>query len=484
MTDFKPTEEQEAILAAARDTDDNLLISALAGAAKTSTLVLIAEELKKTQMLCLAFNKRIADEMQERLPGNCDAMTLNSLGHRAWADAIGRRLVLDRKKNYNILTKHIGRLSKDDKNEAWELFADTLRALGQGKSSGWVPDGKFPKNKRLMDDAEFFASLEDEPTALQESLLKKSMTDSIGYAFEGQIDFDDQILMPTVFSAVFPRYPLVLIDEAQDLSALNHAMLAKLARRRLIAVGDECQAIYGFRGAHEESMSLLSQRFDMKPFILSISFRCPKAVVEAARWRAPHMRYPDWAKDGAVVDLQSWVASELPQSAAIICRNNAPLFSMAIKLLKNNRYPKIVGGDIGKALTKVLKKLGDNSTRREAALGALDLWVDDKLRTSRSPGKVHDQAACIRIFLEQADDIGGAIAYADHLFTMKGPIQLMTGHKAKGLEFDDVYFLDQDLVRNEGQDINLRYVIITRAMKTLTYIQSTLFVDEAEVDAA
>jgi len=480
MTKFTPTAEQQTIITAAQTTDDNMLISALAGAAKTSTLVLIAEALPKVEMLCLAFNKRIAVEMQERLPANCEAMTLNSLGHRAWSDSIGRRLIVDTKKNYNVLKKQIEKLSDADKSEAWDLFAETLRAIAFAKSCGYVPDGKFERNKRLMNDDKFFAHMEDAPTVVQEKLIRAVMTESIKRAFEGEIDFDDQILMPTVFSASFPRFPLVLIDEAQDLSALNHAMLRKLARKRLIAVGDECQAIYGFRGAHEDSMQLLKQEFSMKEYILSISFRCPKSVVNEALWRAPHMKYPEWAVEGSVSRTESWNAKNLPESAVIICRNNAPLFATAIKLLKNNRYPKLMGNDIGKTLVKIMKKFGDSNMDKDAVHGALDLWVEERLRRSRDEDKVYDQAACMAIFIDQAEDLGGAIAYAEHLFNMSGPIQLMTGHKAKGLEFDDVYFLDEYLVRNRGQDLNLRYVIITRAMQTLTYINSDQFIDEAK----
>jgi DNA helicase-2/ATP-dependent DNA helicase PcrA len=96
-------------------------------------------------------------------------------------------------------------------------------------------------------------------------------------AMKGDCDFNDQVLMPTIFHGAFPRYPLILGDEAQDLSALNHATLRKLVgKRRLIAVGDPCQAIYGFRGAHEESMSLLREEFDMRELPLTISFRCPQ----------------------------------------------------------------------------------------------------------------------------------------------------------------------------------------------------------------
>jgi len=75
MTDFTPTPEQEEIVAAAVETTHNLAVIARAGAAKTTTLILMAEALSKTDILSLAFNKKIAEEMAEKLPPNCEAKT-------------------------------------------------------------------------------------------------------------------------------------------------------------------------------------------------------------------------------------------------------------------------------------------------------------------------------------------------------------------------------------------------------------------------
>lgn len=476
---FTPTPEQLSIIAAARDTVDNLLISALAGAAKTSTLVLIAEALPSANILCLAFNKRIATEMQERLPPNCTAMTLNSLGHRAWGSFISKRVVVDTKKNYNILSGLIEKLSKTEKSEAYNNFADILRNIGFGKTCGYVPTGTHTYAKRLMDDDEFFAHLEETSTDLEMQLIRAASLLSINQGLTGIIDFDDQILLPTVFPAQFPQYPLVMVDEAQDLSSLNHATLRKLVRKRLIAVGDEYQAIYGFRGAHEDSMRLLQKSFEMKKHILSISFRCPKSIVKEAQWRAPHMRFPDWAVEGEVRSPGSWDTNLLPESATIICRNNAPIFSMAIKLLQNGRYPQIVGNDIGKSLIKIMKKFGPSHTSTEEVITAINLWKEEKLTKTRSPGRIHDQAACMKVFARQGKTLGDAIAYADHIMTIRGPITMLTGHKAKGLEWDDVFILDRYLIHtDEDQEANLLYVMQTRSKNRLTYVDSRDFIGE------
>lgn len=475
MSDFQPTPEQAAIIAAARSSDNNLIVKALAGAAKTSTLVLIAKALSSTPMLCLAFNKRIATEMKDRLPGNCESMTLNSLGHRVWMKALNKGLRVDVKKNGDILKALIDPLPQAQKREAWDNFGDILKTIALGKSSGYMPSGKFLMARSLCGDDDFFASLDEEPTPLMVKLIREAMTISIDQALKGTIDFDDQIYMPTIFPmASFPQFPCVLIDEAQDLSPLNHATLRKLVRKRLVAVGDECQSIYGFRGAHQDSMNVLQQSFSMFPLVLSISFRCPRSVVAEARWRAPHMQYPEWAVDGEVIRRSSWGVEDLPDTATILCRNNAPIFSMAINLLKAGRFPQIVGAnDIGANLIKVLKKIGQPSLPQELVLKAIDEWKVEKLKKSRNERKVEDQAACLRIFAHQGRTLGDALTYAEHIMTAKGYILLMTGHKSKGLEFDDVFILDKNLVRmDEEQDRNLMYVMQTRAKRSLTYVTS------------
>lgn len=468
-----PTHEQLAIIDAAKNTTDNLLISALAGAAKTSTLILVAESLKSVPTLCLAFNKKIAEEMKERLPGNCEAMTLNSLGHRAWGSALGKRLILDTSKTYNLLTAHITSFRGDDKSLAYERFNELMQAVDFAKTRGWIPEGTFTYAKRLLTDDEYSAILPEELSDFEFDLVRKIVGESIHQSLQGTIDFNDQILMPTLFpNASFTLFPLVLVDEAQDLSELNHKMLQKLAKKRIIAVGDACQAIYAFRGASTSSMKDLKDRFQMKEFTLSISFRCPIAVVKAAQWRAPHMRWPEWAKEGTVRTLTSWNVHDLPDNAAIICRNNAPLFRQALALLKARRYPQLIGNDIGKNLLKIMKKFGSSSMPKAEVIENIVKWKMAKLAKTRSPGSIHDQADCMLLFAEEGDNLGDALAYAEHIFNARGPIQLMTGHKSKGLEFDHVYILDEHLIGDSQQEDNLRYVMQTRAKQTLTYVDS------------
>jgi hypothetical protein len=182
------------------------------------------------------------------------------------------------------------------------------------------------------------------------------------------------------------------------------------------------------------------------------------------------MAYPSWAEPGSVNDPGVWEVSDLPEECAVICRNNAPLFALAMKMLIAGRYAQILGNDIGKGLLKIMKKFGESSMKQETVLISISQWEAAKLEKTRNPGPIRDRAECMRVFARQARTLGEAISYAESIFAAHSPVKLMTGHKSKGLEFDHVYILEKELIRDEGQDRNLLYVMQTRAKQSLTYI--------------
>ena len=476
---FTPTPEQEAIVAAARDTNANLAVIARAGAAKTSTLVLIAEALSRTEILCLAFNKKIAEEMSERLPANCEAKTLHGLGYKAWWQFTRAKMKVNDKKVGDLLKAELDALSPDDRSEAYEAFAETIDYIKKGKNAGWLPEDFIGHWKPLCDDASFFESLPMEPSSLQMDLVRRVSRTSFEMALRGEIDFDDMIFCPALCSVSWPTPQLTLVDEAQDLSPINHHILKKIVKnRRIIAVGDPLQAIYGFRGADVESLPNLSKMFSMTELRLTISFRCGRKITENARWLAKDMRSPEWAKEGEVRRPISWSAAEIEEGDAIICRNNAPLFRMAIRMIERGLLPEISGRDIAGPLKKIMGNLGKPRDLRALALSALDDWKAKELRRARdgAEGAIHDKYDCIKVILEKTQTLGDAIAYLEHLLSREGRVYLMTGHKSKGLEFDRVWFLDPHLCRLEyEQDKNLKYVIETRAKLLLSYVSTDTF---------
>lgn len=477
---LEATEEQTEIIDFALANRQNLLINALAGAAKTSTLRFLCKYLPIEPTISLAFNKRIADEMTKVLPGHVRCATMNSVGHRVWAAATGKRLVLDTKKNYNLVKEGVERLPRYDKEAGYDAFGDLMKTISRAKLSGYIPAGTAG-GRSILSGEEFFGDLEEAPESWFIQIVNEALAQGIRQAYGGLIDFDDQIYMPTLFGGAFPQHARVMVDEAQDLSPLNHAMLERLVgpKCHLTAVGDPWQSIYAFRGADTRSMKWLRERFDMHEMTLSVSFRCPQAVVRKAHDRVPHMKWPSWAAEGTVAHLQEWCAKDIPDNSAIICRNNAPLMSCALALLRAGRGVHLVGTDLGPQLVKALKKLGDPQMEQEKVLDAIDKWEADKLRKARSAAVVADKAECLRVFAGFGPTLGAAIAYCEHIFAAKGPIQLLSGHKAKGLEWPTVYHLDPQRIPSpwarEGealeQELNVKYVIETRSKESLFLVR-------------
>ena len=478
MSKLTPSPEQAAIIEAATETKENLLISARAGSAKTTTLAMIAEALpRKTTGLYLAFNKRIVEDVKDRLPSNFTCKTLNALGHAAWADKLSTRLRVQSNKLYSLLKEYLDAVDDDAlREELSEEFGNSLRDLRLAKASGHVPDAiaeKYPKARPLIDDAHLYALFEEEPGRPRFEMYLSILSTSFEQAMEGLIDFDDQVLMPTVMRATFPPYKVIMIDEAQDLSELNHAMLERVVgKRRLIAVGDECQAIYAFRGAYEDGMTQLQMRFHTRPMALTTSFRCPTAVVDHVQWRAPDMKAWEHSPEGQVLTMSYWDFDNIPKGSAIICRNNAPLLSLAIAMIREGYYPKVWGNDIAAGIIKQLTDLGAKNMSRDSALQEITKLHEAKSKRARNLSALADRMECLRIFVREAPNLGAAIARAERVFNTEGQIHLMTGHKSKGHEFNTVFFYDAHLVGDEGQERNLRYVICTRAQRELIYIDS------------
>ena len=494
MTDFTLTPEQEAILAEAK-APENLIINALAGAAKTSTLCLLAKKLPLVPTLSCCFNKSIAVEMQKRMPSHVSCKTMNALGHAAWGQKLGKRLSVETDKGYSILMEISNAVRPEQKKRMGEAFSSLLRAVRLAKSNGYVPPRCRTLGRSLIETEEFLdqigPDLDVEPDEEFAGWMIEALERSIAQAFEGRIDFDDQIYMSVLFGAQYPKFPIILVDEAQDLSPLNHEALRLMFGGRLIAVGDPFQAIYAFRGAHIGSMQLLKEEFKMKELTLSVSFRCPRAVVERARFRATHMQYPEWAKPGHVEKLYEWGPSSIPDGAFILCRNNAPLFSVALRLIRAGRGVELSRGDIGKNLVGILKKFGDPKMPHESVLGEISRWETAQLEKARESRRsaIYDKAECLRVFANAGSTLTESIAFAEHLFASTGSVKLMTGHKAKGLETEVVFHLDPFLIPSkfalraaeEGdnskleQERNLRYVIESRSRDSLFLVDSDDF---------
>lgn len=110
---------------------------------------------------------------------------------------------------------------------------------------------------------------------------------------QGLMDYDDQMTYalnilrksPETLNFFRRQYPYICVDEAQDTSKIQHAIIALLAGERgnLFMVGDEDQSIYGFRAAYPEALlSFEKDHPGAKVLLMEENFRSNARIVEAA----------------------------------------------------------------------------------------------------------------------------------------------------------------------------------------------------------
>lgn len=485
-----PTPEQSAIIEAASQ-NASLMVNALAGTGKTTTLEMLAAALPNEPTLALAFNVKIRDELKKRFPPNFQILTLNGLGHRAWAGTLGgKKLFIDDKKLSRLTTAALKpfRESQDSWSAIKMLVCHAMRrGLVPSQfqhAKGFVPD--TPETWEQL-DTECDAGLTPDERKLARRILIESIEEGLG----GKITFDDQVYLPVVFHGNFPRFNTVLVDEAQDLSPLNHAMLKKVCAGKLIVVGDPRQAIYAFRGADSKSMaSIRALRPKWIELPLNTTFRCPKAVVARQQVHAPGYVAAESNVEGAVIDWTndewSWegLSAVREGSLAMLCRNNAPLVSMAFKLVRRGIGVNMLGREIGRGLEILVKKLDPDTKASIVEFSkALHAWHETEFSMAEANDNqtkmesIQDKYECLLAVID-----GQAVATSRDLiealrriFASEGTITLASGHKSKGLEWNTVVHLDPWRIPSKfaktpaeiEQENNLRYVLETRTKNTL-----------------
>lgn len=195
---------------------------------------------------------------------------------------------------------------------------------------------------------------------------------------------------------------------------------------------------------------------------------------------------------GIVQTLGQYSEELFSPPCAVLCRNNAPLVAFAYGLLQRDVPCRILGRDIGAALSKIVKNM--RATTLDDLCDRLGTWytreADKALKENRSPESLQDQYNCITFFITGLDEdsrsVASLLAKIDLMFgeatdkDLDSRVVLCSIHKSKGLEWPTVFLLDRSLIPSKfatqpwqrKQEANLGYVAVTRSMHTLYYISS------------
>lgn len=147
----------------------------------------------------------------------------------------------------------------------------------------------------LFKNGQTFAQLQEElPEEITEERFDYLFTRYRKKCSEKQkLDFDDMAYeclklfetRPDILKHWQKQFRYILVDEYQDIAPIQEKLIAMLAlpENNLFLVGDDDQAIYGFRGAGTESMLSFPQKYpDTKQIFLEMNYRCRQEIVEAA----------------------------------------------------------------------------------------------------------------------------------------------------------------------------------------------------------
>jgi superfamily I DNA/RNA helicase len=277
---------------------------------------------------------------------------------------------------------------------------------------------------------------------------------------------------------------MVVIDEAQDMNASQLMLAMRVCKPggRIVVVGDDRQAIYGFRGADSNSIDRLKGELVGHELGLTITYRCPKLVVNIAKTIVPDYMAAETAPMGVVREVgYDTMIKEAGPGDFVLSRKNAPLMAVCLKFIAQGRRAMIEGREIGTGLLNTIKAVKGKTI--PDFLERLTKWEDKQrtrlLKTGKKAAEkkaehVSDQAECLRAVAQASKSVDDMKAKISEMFgeTAGGKLDYIvcsSVHKSKGLERKRVWGLVETLYpggrRTVIEEQNIHYVMVTRAQE-------------------
>ena len=151
---------------------------------------------------------------------------------------------------------------------------------------------------------------------------------------DGLVDFDDIIFAAEqllrehawVRSAVVSKFPVIAIDEYQDLGLALHRIVLNVVESggRVLAVGDPDQSIYGFQAAQPWLLEELSQRPDFSRVVLQYNYRAAQELIDASEVVLGVARGYEARSDAAGLVREHLCEGGLAHQARVICGEIVP----------------------------------------------------------------------------------------------------------------------------------------------------------------
>lgn len=361
----------------AYDSTGHCVVVAGPGSGKTKTLTLklarmLEEDVEDPRgIACITYNNECARELETRLYGlglepsrrlfigtvHSFSLTQVILPH---AQGLDLGIPLD----FKIATKA-------QQNSALEDAY--LSVVGPGIPAEWKD--RMNRYRRSILDRTSKAWLEtDEQIMALAERYEQELRD------RGVIDFEDMPLLalralqkhPWLKRALLAKYPILAVDEYQDLGTALHTMVMELcfgAGVRLFAVGDPDQSIYGFTGSDPELFNQLSNRHDVERVPLTLNYRSGHDIVSASQLALGAPRGYEAAQDApkGTIYFHSFSGNYDAQAARVFTEILASVAKRRTELDLSDIAILYPAGFIGDAIAEVAKQVGIATIRSDSA---------------------------------------------------------------------------------------------------------------------
>ncbi|QSX06977.1 ATP-dependent helicase [Sedimentibacter sp. zth1] len=341
----------------------NALVLSTAGSGKTTVIVartgrLIYEKISKKKILTITFSKMAAEDMKSRFSLVFDD-SFRSKTYFSTIHSFLYKIILDyfRKKNikFTLLDsnfKIIGQILKEQYSR--EYFS----TVNDDEIENIVSKISFIKNMMISyDDIDTYGfdvkNLKDICLKYDEFKRKNLLMD-----FDDILHYGYKLLSKVSYykDKLINEYDFIQIDEMQDTSKIQHAIIRQISSNNLFMVGDDDQSIYSFRGSFPEYMLNFNNIYkDGKVFYLSNNYRSDGNIVKISkrfiennttRYKKPIEAIKECKNEVKIIKATSravqckYIIREIKEttgkSIGILYRNNISSLIIANSLYENN----------------------------------------------------------------------------------------------------------------------------------------------------
>lgn len=329
----------------------------------------------------------------------------------------------------------------------------------------------------------------------------------------GNLEKSDSIIRNTITSIKNGEVELskitkivLVIDEAQDMNEEEYGLVRALIEQnediRVIAVGDDDQNIYEFRGSSSEYLKrFISEKSAVKhelnenfrsrsnlveftnQFVKTIRNRLKMIPIVSTQPLNGNIKLFRYQSSNLITPLVNDITSaELSGTTCVLTKTNEEALKVTGLLLRNGVKAKLIQTNEGFSLRNLVEVrfFLDRINTGDNVIITGDLWENAKKELMERFQKSSRLEICSQI-IKDFEATNPKIKYKSDLdiFIHESKLEDFIGepgetilvstiHKAKGKEFDNIYLMLEDYYPSNDADKRLLYVAMTRAKKNLT----------------